>query len=91
MVRGWEPSSRRRTPGQPRRSGAEDVDQGLDYMTFEERQQFLRLVVESVTVAEGRIMVETVIPQLSDGNLRNARSELVEPPVIYATNTQNWY
>ena len=55
------------------------VGQGLHYMTFGERQQFLRLVVESVTVAEGRITVEAVIPSTSDGKLRNVRGELVEP------------
>ena len=48
-------------------------------MTFEERQQFLRLVVESVTVAEGRITVEAIIPSTSDGKLRNVRGEPVEP------------
>ncbi len=55
------------------------VAQGLDSMTFGERQQFLRLVVEGVTVAEGRIKVEAVIPSTSDGKLRNVRGELVEP------------
>ncbi len=55
------------------------VAQGLDNMTFEERQQFLRLVVEGVTVTEGRITVEAVIPSTSDGKLRNVRGELVEP------------
>ena len=55
------------------------VGRGLDHMTFEERQLFLRLVVESVTVAEGRITVETVIPSAPDGKLRNVRGELVEP------------
>ena len=55
------------------------VGQGLDYMTFTERQQFLRLVVESVTVTEGRIMVEAVIPSTSGGKLRNVRGEPVEP------------
>jgi hypothetical protein len=55
------------------------VAQGMDNMTFEERQQFLRLVVESVTVAEGRITVETVIPSTSAGKLRNVRGEPVEP------------
>ncbi len=48
-------------------------------MTFGERQQFLRLVVEGVTVAEGRITVEAVIPSTSDGKLRNVRGEPVEP------------
>ncbi len=55
------------------------VAQGLDNMTFEERQQFLRLVVEGFTVSEGRITVEAVIPSTSDGKLRNVRGELVEP------------
>ena len=55
------------------------VGQGLDSMTFEERQQFLRLVVESVTVTEGRITVKAVIPSTSDGKLRNVRGEPVEP------------
>ncbi len=55
------------------------VAQGLDNMTFEERQQFLRLVVEGVTVAEDRITVEAVMPSTSDGKLRNVRGEPVEP------------
>ena len=46
------------------------VSQGLDVLTFEERQQLLRLVVESVTVENGRVRVETVIPTRGD-NLRN--------------------
>ncbi len=44
-------------------------------MTSEERQQFLRLVVESVTVADGRIAVEAAIPSTSDGKLRNVRGD----------------
>jgi site-specific DNA recombinase len=52
---------------------------GLDIMTFEERQQFLRLVVEGITVIDGRVKVETVIPTDQDVILRNTRSELVEP------------
>ena len=44
-------------------------------MTFEERQQFLRLVVESVTVAEGRIKVEAVMPPAPDVELCNVRGE----------------
>ena len=54
------------------------VVQGLDALTFEERQQLLRLVVESITVEDGRVRVETVIPTRKD-NLRNLRGELVEP------------
>ena len=55
------------------------VAQELDNMTFEVRQQFLRLVVEGVTVADGRITVEALKPSTSDGKLRNVRDELVEP------------
>jgi site-specific DNA recombinase len=52
---------------------------GLETLTFEERQQFLRLVVEGITVADGRVKVETVIPIDQTGKLRNARGEPVEP------------
>ena len=52
---------------------------GLETLTFEERQQFLRLVVEGVTVVDGRVKVETVIPIDQTGKLRNARGEPVEP------------
>ena len=49
-------------------------------MTFEERQQLLRLVVERVTVEDERVTVETVIPTRGDDvKLRNRRSEPVEP------------
>ena len=54
------------------------VAQGLDALTFEERQQLLRLVVESITVGNGRVRVETVIPTRQD-NLLNLGGELVEP------------
>ena len=48
-------------------------------MTFEERQEFLRLVVEGITVVDGTVRVETVIPTGPGGKLRNGCSELVEP------------
>ncbi|MEE9260978.1 MAG: recombinase family protein, partial [Dehalococcoidia bacterium] len=58
----------------------DQVSQGLDVMTFEERQQLLRLVVERITVEEERVTVETVIPTGQDDvKLRNRRGELVEP------------
>lgn len=57
----------------------ERVGQGLESMTFEERQQLLRLVVEGITVEDGRLKVETVIPVEQDGKLRNVRGEPVEP------------
>ena len=56
------------------------VAQGLEYMTFEERQQLLRLIVERITVENGWVKVETVIPTgQGDGQLRNLRGEPVEP------------
>ena len=53
------------------------VSEGLETMTFEERQQLLRLLVERVTVEEGRVRVETVIPTEHD-NVRNRYPERVE-------------
>ena len=55
------------------------VSRGLDALDFEERQQLLQLVVEGVTVDNGRVRVETIIPG-GDNHLRNAHGELVEPP-----------
>ena len=53
---------------------------GLEHMTFEERQQLLRLIVERITVENGRVKVETVIPTgQGDGQLRNLSGEPVEP------------
>ena len=49
----------------------EQMTVGLENMTFEERQQFLRLVVEGITVLDGRIKVETVIPTDQYVKLRN--------------------
>ena len=43
-----------------------EVSNGLDAMTFEERQQLLRLVVERVTVEDDRVRIETVIPTGGD-------------------------
>ncbi len=55
------------------------VYQGLDNLTFEEKQQLLRLVVERVTVDTGKVTIETVIPTgRDDVKLRNARPELDE-------------
>ena len=50
------------------------VSQGLDALGFEERQQLLRLVVEGITVDNGRVRVDTIIPP-GDRNLRNLRGE----------------
>jgi len=55
------------------------VSIGLDTMTFEERQHLLRLVVERITVDEGRVRIETIIPTGSDDvQLRTRHPELVE-------------
>ncbi len=55
------------------------ISQGLDAMTFEERQQLLRLVVERVIVEDGHVQVDAIIPAPQDGELCNRRGELVEP------------
>ncbi|MFW6195385.1 MAG: recombinase family protein [Chloroflexota bacterium] len=56
-----------------------EVSQGLDAMTFEERQQLLRLVVERVMVEDRRVTIETVIPTGSDDvKLRSAHPEALE-------------
>ncbi len=57
----------------------DQVRVGLETLTFDERQQLLRLVVEGITVTDGRVIVETVIPTDQDVKLRNARGEPVEP------------
>ena len=55
------------------------VATGLEAMTFGERQQLLRLVVERITVEDGRVRVETIIPTGQDDvKLRKQRGELVE-------------
>ena len=52
----------------------------LDNMSFEERQELLRLVVDRVTVENGTARIDTVIPgPKDDGQLRARRSALVEP------------
>jgi hypothetical protein len=38
------------------------VADGLEAMTFEERQQLLRLLIEKVTVEDGQVRIETIIP-----------------------------
>ena len=55
------------------------VAQGLDALTFEERQHLLRLVVERIVVEDGRVRIETVIPTGDDDvQLRTRHPELVE-------------
>ena len=55
------------------------VTQRLDALTFEERENLLKLLVEKVTVEDGRARIETVIPTGPD-KLRNPHGEPVEPP-----------
>lgn len=38
------------------------VAQGLEALTFQERQQLIRFVVERITMQNGRVRIETVIP-----------------------------
>ena len=52
------------------------VSQGLDNLTFEEKQQLLRLVVERITVDSGKVTIETIIPTGQDDViLRNRRQD----------------
>jgi site-specific DNA recombinase len=54
---------------------------GLEAMTFEERQQLLRLLIEKVTVEEGRVRIETIIPtDKLPVKLRNGVPERSEEP-----------
>ena len=55
------------------------VSKGLTSLTFDERQQLLRLVIERITVENGVARIDTVIPPDQD-NLRNRYPEPVEPP-----------
>ena len=55
------------------------IARGLEVMTFEERQQLLRLVIEQVIVDNGKVRIEMVIPTEQVDKLRNRRGELVEP------------
>ena len=41
---------------------SEMVSQGLESLTFEEKQSLLRLVVEKIVVEEGKVRVEAIIP-----------------------------
>lgn len=59
------------------------VSQGLDAMTFEERQQLLRLLVERITVEDGRVRIETVIPTGEEGKLRTRHPERSEGSCVW--------
>ncbi|MBM3947029.1 MAG: hypothetical protein FJ315_06490, partial [SAR202 cluster bacterium] len=55
----------------------ETVARGLDNLTLEERQELLRLLVEQITVQDGRVRVQGIIPldgeDAEDVNLRTTR------------------
>jgi hypothetical protein len=53
------------------------VSKGLTSLTFDERQQLLRLVIKQITVENGVARIDTVIPPDQD-NLRNRYPEPVE-------------
>ena len=61
------------------------ISEGLSALTFDERQQLLRLVVEGITVDNGRVRVDAIIPT-GDSNLRNRYPEPVEGPLEPALN-----
>ena len=56
------------------------VSVGLDRMSFEERQELLRLLVDRITVEDKTVRIQTVIPQGDDySQLRTRHGEHVEP------------
>ena len=58
------------------------VSVGLNRMSFEERQELLRLLVDRITVEDETVRIDTVIPQGDDySQLRTRHGELVEPPL----------
>jgi hypothetical protein len=57
----------------------QQVSAGLDAMSFEEGLRLIQLVVERITVDDGTVSVETVIPNgPDDGQLRTLRPVPVE-------------
>lgn len=60
------------------------IGEGLDDMSFEERQDLLRLVVDNITVENGTVRIDTIIPSGGgNGQLRTRRGEPVEPPAAH--------
>ena len=57
------------------KSFCQEVSVGLDSMTFEERQQLLRLVIDRVTVENGVAHIDTRIP----GNNPTGQLRLRDP------------
>ena len=67
------------------------VSKGLTSLTFDERQQLLRLVIERITVENGVARIDTVIPPDQD-NLRNRYPEPVEgsPQLNSGSTSSPW-
>ena len=55
------------------------VSKGLTSLTFDERQQLLRLVTEQITMENGVARIDTMIPPDQD-NFRNRYPEPLEGP-----------
>ena len=56
------------------------VSAGLDKLSFDERQRFLRLVVDGIVVEDRCVKVDTNNPSDHDLPLRHCRGEPVVPP-----------
>ncbi len=56
----------------------DSVTSGLEHMSFDERQELLRLLIERITVDKGRVQIETIIPTEPKRYLRTHHPELVE-------------
>ena len=66
------------------------VTQGLDALTFEERQELLALLVDNVTVENGLARIETLIPTGGSDKLRSPCGELIEPWAVRFTEPARW-
>ncbi len=56
------------------------IGEGLGHMSFEERQDLLRLVVDNITIENGTVRIDAIIPSGDGiGQLRTRRGEPVEP------------
>ena len=68
-------------------SFTEMVSEGLEGLTFEEKQKLLRLLVEKIVVEEGKVRVEAII-SLDDtsGDLVGLRPPGADPGVDGGSN-----
>ena len=72
--RSQQEDANRKALGQRERF-CEPMKTGWENLTFAECQQFLWLVVGGITVFDGQVRVEIVIPTDRDVQLRNSRGE----------------